>query len=447
MLFNVYSSTSASAINDLIQDSDGSSEVEIIIMDTKEGGEREITNLNNYYYDTDLDLGALLQLAETNSTPISDLNEAFLQRYPNYSIVIVRFLNDPNNKYKELKTEKQLLLFDLKTACDTFVYFGISIEKLDIQNSLTSIVDLRYVAIAKFANDYAYASLKQLQMNFMWAQTFSPFEKPFERLESFEFFYIEKLENDKTFDLLFPQLKRLSLQFLYDADYSYIECEMPHLEYIQLFIDVFPDLPRHMDQIEVFLSKNPQIRSVDSNLVQMINKLLPNIENLTLHTFEIGENETFRFENVKYLDVDYMPLAPLKQLSFPQLETLKMPFMPSELDNHVYLFKQYHNLKILDFDVKYLANDTTQLHTLLRELNDLVYIKLFMDTNIDADFIGELIQYHIYLAKIEVLAQGIDLENICRRFGNQWNIEKLIPTDDYYKKAFLMKKKKNTMMK
>lgn len=445
IFFNGYSS--AITTIDLSEESDVSSEIEFFVIDANGGGKEKITNLNNYYYDIDLDLGALLCLAETNSTPISDLNEAFCQRYSDYLIVIERFLNDANFKYKEFKKEKQLLLFDFETACNMFIYFGISIEKLEIKNTLISFIDLRFSIVAKFVNEYACESLTQLQMDFMWAQTFEPFEKPFRKVESFAFFYIEELQNDEQLDKLFPRLKRLSLIFLYDVDYSYIDCVMPQLEHLQFFIDVFPDIPRHLDQIEVFLSKNPQIRSVDTNQVRMINKYLQNIENLTLHEFEIGDDENIRFESVKYLEVDYMSLAPLKQLSFPQLETLKMPFIPTERTTYVYLFKQYCKLKKFDFEARYSANDTAQLHRLLNELNDLIEIKLSMDTNINVYFINALIQYHNHLMRIEVLAQDIDVEDIFKKFGAQWNIDRLIPSDDYYKKALRMEKKRNAMIK
>lgn len=386
----------------------------------------------------DLDLGELLQLAETNSTPISILNEEFQQRYSNYWIEVEKNL-EVKEKYKEFKDQTLIIIYDEQTALETLKYFGKSIEKLEIRNSEVT----NFPVVAKFANQYASESLTHLKMNFLWSETFSPFERPFNKIESLEFFYIQTIKNDKTFHELFPNLRQLLVLFMSNVDFSYIDCEMPKLK--QLVLAKYPNVLKHLNQIELFLGENPQICDVKSDQVRMINKFLPNILNLTIHDFDIG-NDKLRFENVTNLNVVMRSLGQLKQLSFPQLEALKMEYVPEELSTHVYLFKKFQNVKKLDFVATAVFDDTTLLEKLLAELINLAEIKLSTNADITLDFISILIRSHNHLTRIEYLAHDLDIENIRKHFENEWYIQEFQPSDKYYEKGLLMEKMENSIM-
>lgn len=433
---------SESATSDL---SDASSEVEFIVIDANGDGKQELIHLNNYYYDVDLDLSELLRLAETNSIPISELNEAFRRRYPDYKIDIEKLNLNSSIKYHENKQEKTVLIFDYKTTYDTLKYFGNSIKKLQITNDYWYCrIDLSFVVIAKAANEYASESLTHLETAFMCAQTFEPFVNPFKNVEFFDFAYVETLHNDKTFDQLFPKLKRLNVIFVNDAYYNYINCKMPQLIDLKFFIDSMVDFPSGKADIEGFLSKNPQIRSVESNQVRMINKFLPNIENLTLYEFELRNDETLCFENVKILIMpNRMPLSQLKQISFPQLESLTMKFNLLDSATSEYLFGQHRNLKKLDFEVRIIeTNDEAEVNRLTAILTELIEIKLSIHANIKVPYVGTLIANHAHMTKLGLIAQDVDVDGIGKQFGDQWDIQEFIPSDNHYGKGIMMKKTK-----
>lgn len=385
----------------------------------------------------DLDLGELLHLAETNSTPISILNEKFRQRYSSYWINVDKNI-DVREKYKEFKDQKLIIIYDQKTALETLKYFGGSIKKLDIENSeVTS-----FPMVAKYANQYASESLTHLKMHFLWNETFSPFEKPFNRIESLEFFYIQPIKSDKTFRELFPNLQEFLVIFVSDVDFSYINCGMPKLRKLTIFR--FPYVIKHLNQIQFFLEKNPQIGDVESDQVRLIKAFLPHLENLTIADFDIGY-DTVCFERVKNLIVEMRSLKSLKQLIFPQLETLEMEYIPEDVSTHVYLFKQYRHLKKLNFVATALFDDITLLEKLLAELTDLIEIKLSTNADITVDFISILIQSHNRLTRIEHLAHNLDIVNIRKRFENEWHIKEFEPSEGYYEKGLLMEKMENAI--
>lgn len=104
---------------------------------------------------------------------------------------------------------------------------------------------------------------------------------------------------------LFSKLHQLELSLYSNINYSYIVCEFSHLDHLTLSISN-PDAWSRADQIEMFLAKNSHIRNVEIHFTPQlsislaeISKLLPNIENLTLHnTLELF-NETAHFDHVK----------------------------------------------------------------------------------------------------------------------------------------------------
>lgn len=328
------------------------------------------------------------------------------------------------DKYQEFIDQKRIIIYDEGTALDTLKYFGISIKRIEIENAEF----VSFTKVARFANEYASESLTHLKMDFMWKETFITFTKPFKQIESFDFFFIQKIENNRTFSEVFPKVQRLSLLFLYDIDYSYINCTLPHLQHLNFYI--CPNTWKNVYRIEEFLSANQQIRSVDTDQVKMISKFLPNITNLSIYDFLI-RNEKLRFNYVKHLKVEMKCLKPLRQVSFPRIETLKMEFIPAQLTTHVYLFKQYRKLKKLDFEA-YAVSNTTEIEKLVTVLAELIEFKLSTNADINASFVNITIQTHRNLRRIELKALDIDVPEIRQHFQNEWHIEEFINFNVFY---------------
>lgn len=145
---------------------DTSSEVQFVVIDANGDGKHKLTHLKNYCYDVGLDLPQLLRLAKTNSTPISELNEAFRRKYPDYKIDVNQ-LKDTHSKYADNKRDKILSIFDYKTAYETLKYFGISIAKLKISNDFWDSESdrSRFSEIAKATNEFTAESLIQLEFS------------------------------------------------------------------------------------------------------------------------------------------------------------------------------------------------------------------------------------------------------------------------------------------
>lgn len=219
-------------------------------------------------------LTELLQMATSNLSLIPIARTEFSQRYQEYAVQLCGVWSDRKQNltvYK--KPGKRVQITDLSLAEIILKHFGDLIKNLQISEN--------------FTNDI----LRRRRCS-----------TPFPEVEHLSVDIKEVTCDIGTFGQMFPKLRALDLTLQSDIDYSFIDCELPLLE--NLYIRLTNDSQQRMDQIERFMRKNPQIKSIviigfPQNYVKIINELLPNIENFTIPTINT-RNDTVRLENVKH---------------------------------------------------------------------------------------------------------------------------------------------------
>lgn len=147
------------------------------------------------------------------------------------------------------------------------------------------------------------------------------------------------MENYKL-NTIFPNIKQLFLLVRGVSDQSCIDLEYPHLEHLSTAIS-HPKLASFDEStIKEVLKKNPQIRSVEFELVsqsflKVVNQYLPELEVLrvTALSGEIDYFNGIRFANVKKLSLKAVDDKIPSNIVFNQLE--KVVF-----DSHLVISKQ-----------------------------------------------------------------------------------------------------------
>lgn len=74
---------------------------------------------------------------------------------------------------------------------------------------------------------------------------------------------------------------------------------------------------------------------------------MPKLENLTLSSFDIGK-DSLHIEHVKHVVLYETAPFSIEKLSFSNLQSLKMYYASSLMDEWMQFFKQHSNFKRLD---------------------------------------------------------------------------------------------------
>lgn len=231
-----------------------------------------------------LDLAELFNMAKTDLRLNSIAKSAYHRRFRNHQIAIVR-TDDRHDKFRIISTSIEIR--DFKTAENILQQFGNSIQNLYIANF--NLDDNYSAAINKMISKPVSGSLIHLDLGVIKSDTLDQFIEPFAKVEELSCSIRTNsiATNIRPFGELFPNLRKLQILLRFDLDYKFLDCEMPHLEDIDVTINTH-DITRQLDG---FFQKNPQIRSINvhsfpADYVQVISKLLPNLEKLNGNVFE-----------------------------------------------------------------------------------------------------------------------------------------------------------------
>lgn len=305
-------------------------------------------------------------------------------------------------------------------------HFGCAIKKLT--NKLAKTHE-NYAMIDKYINKYSGQSLIQIDLGY--TQTFKNFTKPFAQVTDLSFFVAAEVGiGALTLEQLFPNLCRWKLDLDGNIDFSFLNRNFPHLEHLyMLFKD---ETWQRRDQIEQFLRNNNQIRSVNIYFIQdhypifkldEINDMLPNIENLTVQTFHIG-NDTVHFQNVKHFTFNSHYASSIDKLFFPQLESMSMTFMFSnEFDPWMRFWANHRNLKQLT--IKTYSGTANDMVRFVSELTVLREITMEWIGHFNIEIISQIIDMHQTLNKFEFATNRPTDEGMATlrsQFENEWNI-------------------------
>lgn len=349
----------------------------------------------------------------------------FRKRYNRLKLTYAFAKGFPLPEYEE--NGSSIEIRSLEMILSVLKNFGCTIKHLEIHISTKH---KEYATIERFINKYGSESL--ITLNLQAIYTFEHFTVPFKCLEELHFRVYSEITNGiLPLNQLFPKLRRLYLELDFNSDLSFLDYKFSHMEHIDLIIR--DESWQKRKQIERFLRKNNQVRSLVIFFVtqsypifdlKIINEMLPNIENLTCQTFNIG-NEPVHFENVKHFGSFSTSLQSIDKLSFGHLESLRMRYMFSEdFEPLMRFFNNHSNLTRLDMEFS--CNSQKERPTrMFDELSHLSEIKLNCVGDFEIELISQIIEKHGELIKFEFLtnrppADGFDI--LRNQFNDEWNI-------------------------
>lgn len=371
----------------------------------------------------ELNLEDFLTLVKTNSHLSFLAGNSFRRRYRNYKFTI---LNGSASGFVENHFDKHVEIYDLPSTVEILKNFGHWINRLDIQNSNIS-MDFS-ITIDQLINRHCAGSLKYLNLGYLDEYTLGYLTQPFKKVEELTLSVKGNAIRSGflLFNRLFPRLRHLRLILNSNIDYSFITFEYPHLDYLSMVVS--NDVWKRKERIEGLLRKNPQIRSIKIQYGPMdyakdINQFLPKLENLSLHTFDLGKNYV-HFENVRNFVLSTRSPRSIENLSFARLETLKMEYSSAFFDEWVAFFKQHSNLSSLHL-TDYYSEGSVPLVELTTELPNLNEVVMECSNSIGAEAIGEFIKSHRKLTKFQFSFNEFahdDVEVLKKRFERDWHI-------------------------
>lgn len=375
-----------------------------------------------------LKLEDLLSLAETSRMFGPLTNQIFRRNY--HDITITRAnVNVKNILYKYAANDhmKILELSDIEMIVRILIRFEGAIKQLTIKTQ--NMDNLKSKMINRFVNRNVANTLIHLHLNIIKENTFEQFTNPFEAVEELSFDVDTKRVNigDLPLNKCFPALRRLQLRLYSQADYRFLGCKFEQL--VHLHVSVLPDAWTQKDQIEELFTKNSHIKSVElrffpPDYVKLIGNLMPNIENLTLFEFDIG-NDTVRFDNVKSFTLHTSNPQSIENLKFQQLESLCISFSPARFESWLTFFGNNQNIQQLELN-KFFVEQSLPLLELTANLHNLIDMTLASSNYINVETIKQFIQSHSRMMKFKFSTTEYkkeDKDRLRDEFEKEWTIK------------------------
>lgn len=323
-----------------------------------------------------------------------------------------------------------ILITKLKMGLTIFKHFGNDIKKLRLFYNYLNSEDSK--ALSKHINKYCGKSLEEFEINHCSANTLEVMLEPFERVKNVTFGYQLGRMGISTLPLnqLFPQLRRLSLNYIMDLNERYINCHLPHLEHLYVHVGVAKSFHgAHVieNKLETLIKRNPQIqsltaRSISPRFFKTINKFLPNLEYLAIYSF-FFENERFHFDKVKKFTMK-SSFGSQDNITFSHLEELSINCFDDCDDWFEFLGKHQ---TLTQFHIEHSTISDQTFEFLAMNLENLLEmsISLIHSTFMAPDTIINFLVNH---RKIEKFTLGTckesDMKIFVEHLGNGWNIEK-----------------------
>lgn len=375
-----------------------------------------------------LDVPELIHMAAAHPNLKIIAESIFFEKYHDYEIRIIEANeHHTDEKFRINQHEKYIEFPDSDWIEVVLKYAGKWIQKLKIESD--QLYD-RSKFVNEIVNKYMSESLISLNLNYIDTDTFEYFTMPFNAVEKLHFSIDEEVPSANMLPLnqLFPKLRQMYVSVWLDLDYSFFDCEFYHLEHVEVSVNYY-NSKNQIKQIENLLQKNPQIRIISTwhfpaDYVKIINKLLPNLENLTLHEFG-SLDENVCFENVKNFQL-FEPLPnSLEKLSFPHLESIDMEFNGNE--EWIKFFENHRRLNKLIIN-KVTENQLLEITSLLPNLVELeVYDTEFF--YMSAEGVIQIIQNHEKLLKFDFPAEWFErfasVRKLNERISNEWHVKHL----------------------
>lgn len=325
--------------------------------------------------------------------------------------------------------DNRLFIDTLEFCSNVFKYFGSEIRKLVITSRFSGNDSKQ---IYRLINQYLSKSAIELDLGFVEKDdTFGVV--PFENVENLKFGIIEQCEPTKnlSFNKLFPKLRKLAIQLHLDMDYSFIDCDLPHLE--SVIIGVAKGAWNKLNQINGLFRRNSQIESVvvqwsSPDYIIELSKLLPNLRNLTFLNTNIDiQNETVHFENVEMFHVMSSPFSgSLKKLAFSKLKSLTLYLYHTDGRENEWMdfFKRHQSVSQLHIHASQVPSGITfPLVEFTNDLINLTDMTFRSYSNFNFETISRFIEHHEKLTKFRFPTDEPNRSILVQHFEHDWHIQ------------------------
>lgn len=415
--------------NCLSQSSDGS----VTCGNPKRSGKIKFTDLNLDVLRLimeQLDFIDLLNVAEMNSSISVLASDVVRLRYYLFNVYNPDTLKE---KFEVREVDRNvdirntdIILRAMKQFSSVIYYLHISDQRSESNRSTIT---------SELTKGCSYDSLKYFYIWYIENNTFDKLAIAFPEVEMLSLNKITEEVKTQSLPLnqQFPKLRQLSIGSKSDRQFncSFLNLHFPFLE--QFTMGGVMQLWFEDDQIEAFLKKNPQIRTISLSRISafddigFVHRLLPNVESLTIYYLNI-KSDSVHFDHVKYFKLQDSRPYTLEKLSFSCLASLEMSLKNGYFNTWREFFKRNMNLSRLNMklDDKEM-ND--KLVEITAELPNLLELSITTYYHVDADVIIQLIGNHPKLNKFEglIYASGYDwepfLESLRNTFENDWHIQ------------------------
>lgn len=360
---------------------------------------------------TNVEFSDLVEMIKVNKKIGSINYDIFQNNYRNYEVHIEVMKRHPYGyKFHVFPNlRKHIIIYDFEFALYFLQYFGASIHSLRISNHY--VTRDQSARINKFANDYAAEAITSLNLDIMKGNTLAQFIAPFERVENLtcDIFEEQIGANILPFNQLFPQLKRLTMQFNTVLDHKYLNCTLPHLEHLAI-TKSSSDPNRDTNQIDNFIRRNEHIRSIEivafaPDYIEFIGDSLPNLINLTVRYTDRVFPDNYRvasFENVQHFEFDDTFPHAIDKMTFKHLESVKLFYSQPLFNEMLQFFTNHQNISKLFLRASW-RFDEEHLKALTSALPNLVEITLQSHEHVTDRTILTIIDNHEKLNCLKML--------------------------------------------
>lgn len=378
-----------------------------------------------------LDFDSFVSLSQTNRQFADLARLSFKRKFENKTICIeAPFHLELDDQLTEIY-ETDRITINSEQASLILKKFGSEISKLDI--FYERIEADRAMTITKELNEYCAETITELFLSGIRQNTWPLLRKPFANVETVTFNgQLEVTEADNLNDI-FPNLRRLNLNYVLTSKSFGLNQTFPHLEHLQV---KFVNLAGFQEkEATALLKSNPQLRRLSirratPKFLRTINELLPNLNELELLQMARRlprpmANAQIRFENVKKLSVVSGPYCMIQNLIFTQLEEFTLDCIPMgklSMDNAwIGYIEKLGNMKKLHF-----IGDVTneQVRALNGMLPNLMEFSIAGVSDIQIETIKSFIERHEKMTKFHfnVFYDALDIEELKRTLESYWEI-------------------------
>lgn len=333
-------------------------------------------------------------------------------------------------KFSDDLIDRRFKINNFQLSLRVLKHFGSAIKWLRIQNGF--ILQQKADIIADSINKYASESLTSLQLGSVYTDTFHRFTVPFKNVQELSFTIETKtLANDfKPLNQTFPNVQSLNMYLRSNVNTSFIDCKLMQLKH--LFLGVTDEAWPQREHFENLMRRNQQIRQIElrflpQNYIEVVNAILPKIENLTIFdNFDIGNNQ-IHFENVKFFDLSSQSSRSIVNLSFSHLEILKAHYSSKHFQEWIDFFNHNKNISELHL-YEHFDDRTVPLMELTAILRNLSALSLELNNWISVETVCQFIEHNNKLKHFQFVTPRFvesDAIRLKERFADEWHIQEI----------------------